>query len=157
MDTYLRFLLKISNNIHRHLVDVRQARFPLLLQFLKQDKDTVEMGQWHDWLLALATDTTHLVDSDQWTGELVTALVEQLSLYSSDSTDITIATLRHLVYMPLPTSTWCWPLDILLNNCSSQPSPTSRTPASPCPPGRWLSTASSSFPQHHPGPPLFSA
>jgi len=83
----LRFLLKFSHNIHRHLVDVWQARFPLLLHFLEQHKDNVELGQWQDWLLALATDTIHQVDSDQWTGELVTALVEQLSMYSSDSTE----------------------------------------------------------------------
>jgi len=77
---YLRFLHEFSDNIHRHLVDVRQARFPLLLHFLEQHKDTVELGQWQDWLLALATDTIHQVDSDQWTEELVTALVEQLAL-----------------------------------------------------------------------------
>ena len=84
---YVSQIPQVSNNIHRHLVYVRQARFPLLLHFLEQHKDTVELGQWQDWLLALATDTIHQVDSDQWTGELVTALVEQLSMYSSDSTE----------------------------------------------------------------------
>lgn len=81
----LRFLLKFSHNINRHLVDVWEARFPLLLHFLEQHKDNVELGQWQDWLLALVTDSIIQVGSDVWTGELVTALVEQLSMYSSES------------------------------------------------------------------------
>ena len=81
----LRFLLKFAHNINRNLVEVWQARFPLLLHFLEQHKDSVELGQWQDWVLALITDSVQQVGSETWTVELVTSLVEQLALYSSDS------------------------------------------------------------------------
>ena len=81
----LRFLLKFAHNINRNLVEVWQARFPLLLHFLEQHKDSVELGQWQEWVLNLVTDSVQQVGSETWTVELVTALVEQLALYSSDS------------------------------------------------------------------------
>merc|ERR1719186_2384428 len=81
----LKLLLKFSHNINRHLVEVWEARFPLLLHYLEQHKENVELGQWQDWLLALVTDSVQQVGCDKWTGELVTALVEQLAMYSSES------------------------------------------------------------------------
>ena len=81
----LRFLLNFAQNINRHLVQVWEARFPLLLHYLEQHKDNVELEQWQDWLLALVTDSVKQVDSDTWTAELVNALVEQLAMYSSSS------------------------------------------------------------------------
>ena len=83
----LRFLIKFSPNLGAgdRLDTLWEARFPLLLHYLDQHKDKVDLDQWQDWLLALVLDTVHQVDSEEWTLELVSALVNQLPLYSSEA------------------------------------------------------------------------
>ena len=81
----LRFLLKFSDNIHPNLGSVWQARFPLLLHYLEQHKDKVDLVQWQDWLLSVSVDSVREVGLEAWTQELVSALVTQLSLYPGDS------------------------------------------------------------------------
>ena len=83
----LRFLIKFSPNLGAgdRLDSLWEARFPLLLHYLDQHKDKVDLVQWQDWLLALALDTVHQVDTEEWTLDLVSALVNQLPLYSSEA------------------------------------------------------------------------
>ena len=81
-----RFLLKFSNSLNRHLGEVWQARFPLLLHYLEQGEGALQdLSQWQSWLLDLATDSARQVQMEDWTLGLCTALVSQLSLYPATS------------------------------------------------------------------------
>ena len=58
-----RFLLKFSHSINRHLAEVWEARFPLLLHYLEQQGEggRPDLGQWQSWLLDLVTDSARKV------------------------------------------------------------------------------------------------
>ena len=81
----LKFLSQFSHNLHPRLEAVWQARFPLLLHYLEQHKEKVDLAQWQDWLLALSLDSVRQVEDEAWTVDLLSSLVDQLSLYSCDS------------------------------------------------------------------------
>ena len=52
----LRFLHNFALNINKHVVELWDARFPLLIHYLEQH-EVVDTGQWQDWLLTLLTDS----------------------------------------------------------------------------------------------------
>ena len=83
----LKFLRQFSHNLHPRLEGVWQARFPLLLHYLEQHKEKVDLVQWQDWLLALSLDSVRQVEDEAWTLELLSSLVDQLSLYGSESSE----------------------------------------------------------------------
>ena len=59
----------------------------MLLHYLEQHKDKVDLVQWQNWLLAMAVDSVQQVGMETWTQELVSFLVDQLPLYPSDSSE----------------------------------------------------------------------
>jgi hypothetical protein len=81
----LRFLLRFSASINRHLAAVWEARFPLLLHYLEQPEAGQDAAQWQDWLLDLVTDSARQVEMEDWTLGLCNALVGQLALYPAAS------------------------------------------------------------------------
>ena len=62
-----------------------QARFPLLLHYLDQGEG--DPAQWQSWLADLATDSARQIEMEDWTLGLSQALVAQLSLYPSESSE----------------------------------------------------------------------
>ena len=85
----LRFLLNFSSNINRHVGTLWQARFPLLLHYLEQGEG--DPVQWQSWLADLATDSARQIEMEDWTLGLCQALVAQLSLYPSQSSEKSFA------------------------------------------------------------------
>ena len=68
----LKFLLNFCPSINRHLVELWEGRFPLLLHYLEEG-GPVEQGQWQEWLLKLLSDS------------LPHTFTSQLPMYSSSS------------------------------------------------------------------------
>ena len=85
----LRFLLNFSSNINRHVGTLWQTRFPLLLHYLDQGES--DPAQWQSWLADLATDSARAIEMEDWTLGLCQALVAQLSLYPSKSSEKSFA------------------------------------------------------------------
>ena len=81
----LKFLQQFSHNLHPRLGSVWQARFPLLLHYLEQHKEKVDLAQWQEWLLALSVDSVRQVEDESFTQDMISSLVEQLANYSSES------------------------------------------------------------------------
>ena len=81
----LKFLSQFSHNLHPKLGAVWQARFPLLLHYLEQHKEKVDLAQWQEWLLALSVDSVRQVEDESFTQDMISSLVEQLANYSSES------------------------------------------------------------------------
>lgn len=86
----LRFLHNFSSNINKHLVELWDARFPLLVHYLEQH-ETVELEQWQNWLLALLTDSLAQIGMEEWSCGVATALVNQLPMYEAQSEEKSFA------------------------------------------------------------------
>jgi len=86
----LRFLHNFSSNINKHLVELWDARFPLLMHYLEQH-DTVDLEQWHNWLLTLLTDSLAQIGMEEWSCGVAVALVNQLPMYEPMSPEKSFA------------------------------------------------------------------
>ena len=100
----LKLLQQFSHNLHPRLGCVWQARFPLLLHYLEQHKEKVDLAQWQDWLLALSLDSLTKVEDESFTLDVIASLVEQLANYSSESREKSFSVLLCGQLLTLVTS-----------------------------------------------------
>ena len=100
----LRFLQQFSHNLQPRLGSVWEARFPLLLHYLEQHKEKVDLAQWQDWLLALSLDSLTKVEDESFTLDLISSLVEQLASYSSETREKSFSVLLCGQLLTLVTS-----------------------------------------------------
>ena len=81
----LRLLQSLSPSLHPRLAALWTGRFPLLLHYLEQHRDSVDCDTWQEWLLGLASDSLAEVDCQDFSLALVQALLDQIQLHPPTS------------------------------------------------------------------------
>ena len=86
----LTFLQRFSTNINRHLVDLWDARIPLLTHYLEQN-ESVDLDQWQNWLFTLLRDSLEQIGMEEWNCQMVSAIVDQFQFYENYSKEKSFA------------------------------------------------------------------